>query len=99
MPQFKQGNTGKPKGSKDHSWATISYWFEKLKAEWSHLTPNQRASYAVDLMKLLTNKAKVLPSDPSDSVLNADQAMSELKAIEASQSSLSPTKPQSNVKP
>jgi hypothetical protein len=76
---------------KDQSWAKISYWFEKLKDEWKDLTPNQRASYSVELMKLLTNKAKSLPVDPSDSVLNANEAMEQLKALE---SNLRPTNTQ-----
>lgn len=82
VPPFEKGNTGKPKGARDHSWASISYWFEKLKSEWSNLTPNQRASYSVELMKLLTNKAKALPVDPSDSVVNVDEALKTLREIE-----------------
>ena len=82
MPKFEKGNTGKPKGAKDHSWASISYWFEKLKSQWDALTPNQRAAYSVELMKLLANKAKSLPIDPSDSVLNADEAMKTLRELE-----------------
>lgn len=85
--QFKPGQSGnilgKPKGTKDHSWAKISFWFEELKKDWSKLTPNQRSHYSIELMKMLTSKMKALPIDPNDSVFNAAEAMDTLKQIES----------------
>jgi len=86
MPEFKPGQKpgpGRPKGSKDHRWASIGYWFEEIKKDWDKLTPNQRSSYSIELIKLLVHKAKALPVDPQDSAFNAEEAMSELKRIES----------------
>lgn len=80
--QFKKGNKGRPKGSKDKSYLKLGFWFTELKKDWAKLTPNQRAHYSVELMKLLTNKMKSLPSDPSDSKFNADEAILMLRDVE-----------------
>jgi hypothetical protein len=54
--------------------------------------PNTRAQLFLNAMKMLTAKMKQLPTTPGDSVENAEEAMKELNAIETS---LRPTKPQS----
>ena len=82
MGRFKKGISGNLQRGKDLSWARIGYWFDKVKEEWEQLTPNQRVGYSVELMKLLTNKAKVLPSDPTDSVTNVNESMELLKQFE-----------------
>lgn len=87
MGQFQEGNAGKKKGTKDTRWASVNFWFSELKKDWIKLTPNQRANLSVELMRMLTNKAKVLPINPEDSVFNAEEAMNELKRIEAKTSS------------
>jgi hypothetical protein len=81
MPQFQKGNAGKAKGTKDNRWAKVQFWFDELKKDWPLLTPNQRANLSVELMRMLTNKAKTLPSDPTDSVINASEAMDMLERI------------------
>lgn len=87
MPLFKPGNNqnpvGRPKGAKDHSWAKVGFWFNELKLSWPKLTDNQRAHYSVELMKMLTSKLKQLPITPEESALNIEEAMAELKRIEA----------------
>jgi len=81
--KFKEGNSGKQKGTKDHSWARISFWMDKIYQEWDKLTPNQKTHYSVELAKLLISKAKALPISPEESLLNADEAMAALKKIES----------------
>jgi len=85
MPKFEKGNTGKPKGSKDHSWAKISHWIQKLESQWELLTPNQKAHYSVELTKLLVSKLKSLPNDPNQSKLNVNEALQLLKQVENTQ--------------
>jgi hypothetical protein len=88
MPKFVKGNTGKPKGTKDLKWAKVSFWFDELKKDWPLLTSNQRANLSIEMMKLLTSKAKNLnPLDPTDSVINADEAMKLLNQIESKKQS------------
>jgi len=88
MSKFVKGNTGKPKGTKDLKWAKVSFWFDELKKDWPLLTSNQRANLSIEMMKLLTNKAKNLnPLDPTDSVINADEAMKLLNQIESKKQS------------
>lgn len=83
MPKFEKGNAGKAKGTKDASWAKVSFWFNELKKDWPKLNPNQRANLSIEMMKMLSAKAKNLnPLDPSDSVLNADEALTMLKQFE-----------------
>lgn len=73
---------GRPKGSKDRKFLTLQYWFDELCKDWKKLKPAQRAKLSVQLMQMLTNKLKALPGDPQDSVINANEALSRLKAIE-----------------
>jgi len=82
MARFNSGNCGKPKGTKEHSWARVSYWIARLNAEWDKLTPNQRAHYSCELTKLLVSKLKSLPGTPNDSVLNADASLKSLHELE-----------------
>jgi hypothetical protein len=79
----ESGGKGNRKGSKDHSWAKISFWMDRINAEWDKLTPNQKTHYSVELTKLLVSKLKVLPGSASDSVSNAQDSMRLLKEIEA----------------
>jgi hypothetical protein len=82
---FQPGNKagkGRPKGSKDKSFTTLKFWFDRLESDWAKLKPTVRAKLCVQLMQMLTNKMKSLPSDPQDSVFNANEALSRLKALE-----------------
>lgn len=84
MNDFKPGckpGPGRPKGSKDKRWASVSFWFEELKKDWTKLKPAQRAKLSIELMKMITAKSKVIPSDPEDSVFNAEEAMKTLEQI------------------
>ena len=95
MPLFITGNkkaVGRPKGSKDYTWAKVSTWIDRLNAVWKDLTPNQQAHYSVELAKLLTSKLKALPGDPEDSKLNASEAMLMLKQAESIDVKLSDVK-------
>lgn len=84
--KFEKGKSGNVSRGKEHSWARISFWMDRINKEWDKLTPNQRAHYSVELTKLLVSKLKALPGDPNDSSLNAQSAMDELKAIESKSS-------------
>jgi hypothetical protein len=77
-----KGQGGRPKGSKDKKFLTLQFWFDELCKDWPKLKPAQRAKLSVQLMQMLTNKLKQLPSDPSDSVFNANEALLHLKALE-----------------
>ena len=79
--KFKKGISGNVSRGKEHSWAKISFWMDKIAAEWDKLTPNQKTHYSVELAKLLINKAKALPISPEESLLNADEAMAQLNQI------------------
>jgi Family of unknown function (DUF5681) len=85
--RFQPGQSGnlqgRPKGAKDHRWASVSFWFEELKKDWIKLTPNQRANLSIEMMKMITHKSKSIPADPYDSNFNAVEAMEQLKQIEA----------------
>lgn len=91
MPKFVKGQSGnlkgKPKGTKDQSWAKVSFWFNELKKDWPLLNPNQRANLSIEMMKMLSSKAKNLnPLDPTDSVINAEEAMTMLNSFAPSSS-------------
>jgi hypothetical protein len=75
---------GRPRGSKDRSLIRykISYWLDKIEAEWADLTANQRANISLELTKILINKSKALPTDPNDSKLNVDEVMLMLRSAE-----------------
>ena len=79
-PKIHKG--GRPKGSKDKKFLTLQFWFDELCKDWPKLKPSVRAKLSVQLMQMLTNKMKQLPSDPQDSVFNANEALSRLKALE-----------------
>lgn len=93
MPKFREGNSGKKRGTADHSWARISFWMERINKEWEHLTPNQRAHYSVELSKLLISKLKALPSDPNESVDNVDEALKTLRELETKTADIKPDIP------
>lgn len=83
MNEFKIGNAGKQKGTLDHKWYSVMHWYNELRKDWDKLTPNQRASYSIELMKMLSAKMKSMPIDPDESKLNADEMMDQLKQIES----------------
>jgi hypothetical protein len=87
MPKFTKETATNHKKGKDHSWARISFWIDRINAEWPHLTPNQKTHYSVELTKLLISKAKALPISPEESLLNAGEALSQLKQIESKSNS------------
>ncbi len=88
MPKklFVKGQTkagpGRPKGSKDLSYLTLEHWHEELKKDWPKLKPAQRAKLSAQLMQMLTNKMKSMPSNPADSVRNVEESMKILETIE-----------------
>ena len=86
MARFVKGQTkagpGRPKGSKDRSFLTLEHWNEELKKDWPKLKPAQRAKLSAQLMQMLVNKMKALPSDPKDSVRNIDETMKILEEME-----------------
>jgi hypothetical protein len=93
---------GRPKGSKDKKFLTLQYWYDQLLKDWAKLKPAQRAKLSVQLMQMLTNKLKQLPSDPQDSVFNANEALNQLKVLEAglaNKSASSPIEQRSEVLP
>jgi hypothetical protein len=82
VAKFVKGNKGRPTGAKEHSWARVSHWIDKLNETWPKLTDNQRAHYSVELTKMLVSKLKSLPTNPEESKVNADEAMLLLKDME-----------------
>jgi Family of unknown function (DUF5681) len=94
MGKFLPGQSGNPKGRMkgvpSKLQFSLTYWFDLLLQEYAKLKPAQRAKIAQECWKVLINKARVLPTDPEDSVLNADEALKQLEAIETS---LRPAKP------
>jgi hypothetical protein len=80
-PFIKGHHIGRPRGSKDHTWAKVTTWFEELKLAWPDLTSNQKAHYSIELMKLLTSKLKQLPVDPQEAKLNVEDALQVLNQI------------------
>lgn len=74
---------GRPKGTKNHTWLNIEYWYNRLNADWFNLTAAQRAKISVELMKALVNKAPSLPQDPNESLQNANASMELIKALES----------------
>lgn len=87
MPLFQKGQSGniqgRPKGSKDHRWASVGFWFEELKKDWGKLKPSVRAKLSIELMKMVSHKLKQLPSDPNESAMNVADMMGQLKEIES----------------
>ena len=73
---------GRPKGSKDKSYLTLQYWQDELMKDWPKLKPAQRAKLSAQIMQMLTNKMKALPSNPADSVRNVEESIKLLDAIE-----------------
>ena len=83
MPKFEKGHhIGRPKGSKDKSYLKLQHWYNELAKDWDKLRPAQRAKLSVQIMQMLINKLKQLPSDPVDSVSNAQEAQNLLREIE-----------------
>jgi len=82
MPKFTKENATNYKRGKEHSWSRISFWIERINKNWDKLTPNQQTHYSVELVKLLVNKTKHLPSSPVQSNLNATEAMEILKQFD-----------------
>lgn len=95
MGKFLPGQSGNPKGRMkgvpSKLQFSLTYWFDLLLQEYAKLKPVQRVRIAQECWKVLINKAKQLPHDPEASVLNAEEAMKQLEAIELN---LRPTKPQ-----
>lgn len=73
---------GRPKGAKDHKWANLNFWMEKLENEWQDLNPNQRAIIALEAWKTLVKMRPLPPDTPEDSKANAELAFMELKNAE-----------------
>lgn len=73
---------GRPKGSKSKSFLTLTYWFNELEKDWPKLKPAQRAKLSAQLMQMLVNKLKQLPSSPEDSLTNANESMQVLEELE-----------------
>lgn len=73
---------GRPKGSKDKSYLKLEFWYNELKKDWPKLRPAQRAKLSVQIMQMLVNKLKALPSDPIDSVSNAKDAQNLLNLLD-----------------
>ena len=86
MARFLPGQSGnlqgKPKGCRDKRQFSLTYWFNLIQDQWSELSPNQRANIALDCWKVLVNKAKTLPTDPTDSVMNVEAVTKLLEDIE-----------------
>jgi len=76
---------GRPKGSKDKSYLTLQFWHDELMKDWPKLRPAQRAKLSAQLMQMLTNKMKALPTNPIDSVRNVEESMNILKSLETKQ--------------
>lgn len=74
---------GRPKGSKDRSYLTLQFWYDELRKDWPRLKPAQRAKLSAQLMQMLVNKMKHLPSSPDDSVMNAAENQAFLDSLEA----------------
>lgn len=74
--------SGRPKGSKDHKWANLNFWMEKLENEWSSLNPNQRAIIALEAWKTLVKIRPLPPDTPEQSKANAEMVFMELKNAE-----------------
>lgn len=61
---------------------TLKFWYDRLETDWKKLKPAQRAKLSVQLMQMITNKIKQLPSDPQESLMNANDALTQLKQLE-----------------
>lgn len=92
MPKFERGNNGRPKGSKNKQQFSLTYWYNLILADYSKLKPLQRSKIALDCWKTLISKAKTLPLDPDDSLMNVNDAMGMLKEIEKSKGMLTDVK-------
>jgi hypothetical protein len=85
---FKKGEInnpkGRPVGSKDQKWKSIQAMWDLFMAEYDQLTPNQRAHYAFETVKMHFERAIAqLPKEQEDSVLSAQKMLDVLKDLEA----------------
>lgn len=86
MPQFKLGNSGKLKGTKDNRQFSLSFWFNLLIEQYPELTANQKANISLECWKVLINRSKNVALDLNSSQLNAEQASKLLAEVEAKSS-------------
>jgi|SRR5579859_245995 len=75
---------GKPKGTKDKKWQSIQAIWDMFIEEYPKLRSNEKAKYMLEIFKLHFERAIAqLPKDQTDSILNANKMMEQLKDLEA----------------
>jgi hypothetical protein len=66
-----------------HQQFSMSYWYGLIVKDYNKLRPVQRTRIALECWKVLASKINTIPVSPEDSALNANDAMTMLKEIEA----------------
>lgn len=89
---------GRKKGSKDRKWQSLQAMWDMLMKEWNYLTPQQRAHYSFETVKMHFERSIAqLPKDASDSLTNANRLLEEIKALEIKDKSSRSTDVKSDV--
>lgn len=73
---------GRPKGSKDRTWAKIETWYALITDNMHHLKPDQKVRLGQWGCELIVGKMKEIAS-PNESKTNVEETMKLLKEMES----------------
>ena len=87
---------GKPKGTKDHRWHDLQFWFALITENKKYMKANELVELGKWGMAILIGKMNSIPATPAESKANVDAELLQAEGYGINRNGNPPTEPGSN---